>query len=70
VAVPGSLENGDGCYTVNIRVDGIRVHRVIGKESEGLTRQQAEDFIVTAKADARTGRLNLPKGRKPALTFE
>lgn len=37
------LQNGDGRYTVNIMVDGIRVHRVIGKESDGVTRKQAED---------------------------
>ena len=30
--------NGDGSYKVNIMVDGKRVHRVIGKESEGVTR--------------------------------
>ena len=35
------LTNGDGRYTVNIMVDGVRVHRVIGKESEGVTRKQA-----------------------------
>ena len=39
------LPNGDGKYTVNIMADGIRVHRVIGTESEGVTRKQAEDFI-------------------------
>jgi hypothetical protein len=36
------LPNGDGRHTVNIMVDGVRVHRVIGKESDGVTRQQAE----------------------------
>jgi len=61
--------NGDGRYTVNIMVDGQRVHRVIGRESEGVTRKQAEDFIGQVKTDARTGRLNLPKGRKTALGF-
>ena len=64
------LMNGDGRYTVNVRADGIRVHRVIGKESEGVTRQQAEDFITKAKTDARAGRLNLPKGRKTAFPFD
>lgn len=63
------LPNGDGRYTVNIMVDGIRVHRVIGKESEGVTRKQAEDFIEQSRADARKGRLNLPKGRKVVLGF-
>ena len=54
------LANGDGRYTVNIMVDGVRVHRVIGKESEGVTRKQAEDYIEQARTDARKGRLNLP----------
>lgn len=63
------LQNGDGRYTVNIMVDGIRVHRVIGKESEGVTRKQAEYFIGQSRTDARKGRLNLPKGRKVILGF-
>ncbi len=61
--------NGDGRYKVNIMVDGQRVHRVIGRESEGVTRKQAEDFIEQVKTDARKGRLNLPKGRKTILHF-
>lgn len=63
------LANGDGRYTINIMVDGQRVHRVIGKESEGVTRKQAEDLIETLRTDARQGRLNLPKGRNVALGF-
>lgn len=63
------LPNGDGRYTVNIMVDGVRVHRVIGKESEGVTRKQAEDFIEQSRTDARKGRLNLPKNRKIVLGF-
>jgi integrase len=63
------LPSGDGRYTVNIMVDGVRVHRVIGKESEGVTRKQAEDFIEQARTDARKGRLSLPKGRKVVLGF-
>jgi integrase len=64
------LSNGDGRFAVNIMVDGQRVHRVIGKESEGVTRLQAEDFIEKMKSDARHGRLNLPKGRKLAFGFK
>ena len=63
------LGSGDGRFVVNIMVDGQRVHRVIGLESGGTTRQQAEDFIQQAKTDARTGRLNLPKGRKVEQGF-
>lgn len=61
------LANGDGLFTVNIMVDGQRIHRTIGRESDGTTRMQAEEFIAKAKTDARAGRLNLPKGRKVGL---
>lgn len=36
------LGNGDVRYSVNIMVDGARIHRVIGRESEKTTRTQAE----------------------------
>ncbi|SIO11664.1 Site-specific recombinase XerD [Vannielia litorea] len=62
--------NGDGVYSVNIMVDRRRIHRVIGRESEGVTRQQAEDFIAQARTDARRQRLELPEGRKTPLSFE
>jgi len=61
--------NSDGVFTVNVMVDGQRIHRVIGRESDGTTRTQAEEFIEKARQDAKTGRLNLPTGRKLALTF-
>ena len=63
------LSNGDGVFTVNIMVDGQRIHRVIGRESDGTTRSQAEEFNDKSRQDAKTGRLNLPKGRKLAFTF-
>jgi hypothetical protein len=56
-------------FSVNIVVDAQRIHRVIGRESEGATRTQAEEFIEKARQDAKAGRLNLPKGRKTALGF-
>jgi integrase len=64
------LPNGDGRYSVNIMVDVQRIHRVVGKESEGVTRTQAEDYVEQVKTDARVGRLNLPKGRKVTLGFK
>ncbi|RNC71827.1 MAG: site-specific integrase [Desulfuromonadales bacterium] len=64
------LGNGDGVFTVNIMVDGQRIHRVIGRESDGTTRTQAEEFIEKVRRDAREDRLALPKGRKIALSFE
>jgi integrase len=64
------LANGDGVYTVNIMVDRQRIHRTIGKESDGVTRTQAEQFIEQTRTAAREDRLTLPKGRKVALSFE
>jgi integrase len=64
------LGNGDGRFAVNIMVDGQRVHRVIGRESEGVTRKQAEDYIEQIKTEARQVRLNLPKGRKTVFGFQ
>jgi hypothetical protein len=63
------LANGDTRYSVNIMVDGQRIHRVLGRESEGVTRSQAEEFIGKARSEAREGRLNLPAGRKLHLSF-
>ena len=63
------LKDGDFRYSVNIMVDGQRIHRVVGRQSEGVTRTQAEEFIAEARAKAREGRLSLPAGRKIKLTF-
>ncbi|MBM3520615.1 MAG: site-specific integrase, partial [Alphaproteobacteria bacterium] len=63
------LADGDVRYSVNVMVDGHRIHRVIGRESENVTRTQAEEFIAKARTDARENRLALPKGRKLHLTF-
>jgi integrase len=63
------LADGDLRYSVNIMVDGRRIHRVIGKESEGVTRTQCEEFIEGSRSEARAGRLSLPNGRKLALSF-
>lgn len=58
------LANGDVRYSINIMADGERIHRVIGRESEGVTRQQAEDAIEVWRTKAREQRLDLPTGRK------
>jgi integrase len=50
-------------------VDGQRLHRVVGKESENVTRSQCEELIAKLRTDAREGRLQLPTGRKTHLTF-
>jgi integrase len=61
--------SGDVRYSVNVMADGQRVHRVIGRESEGVTREQAERAIESIRTKAREGRLDLPKGRKLHRTF-
>ncbi len=61
--------NGDLRYNVNIMVDGQRIHRVIGRESEGTTREQAERAIEGFRTKSREGRLDLPTGRKIRRTF-
>ncbi|MGD0105292.1 MAG: site-specific integrase [Rhodopila sp.] len=63
------LGNGDGQFSVNVMVDGQRIHRNLGRESDGVTRTTAEEFISKVRHDARDGRLNLPKRRKVPLTL-
>ena len=63
------LENRDGKYSVCVTVDGQRIHRVIGYESDGTTRTQAEEFLSKTKTEAKEQRLNLPKGRKLPVSF-
>ena len=61
--------NGDVRYSVNIMVDRQRIHRVVGMESEGVTREQAERAVEAFRTKAREGRLDLPKGRKSHRLF-
>lgn len=61
------LKNGEGLFTINVMVDGQRIHRVVGRESDGSTRTQAEEFIAKVRSDAKNDRLSLPKGRKLAM---
>ena len=63
------LSKNDGVFKVNVMIDGQRIHRLIGKESDGTTRTQAEEYIEKVRRDARDDRLALPKGRKVALGF-
>lgn len=63
------MKDGDIRYSVNIMSDGQRVHRVIGRESEGVTREQAERAIESLRTKAREDRLDLPTGRKLHRTF-
>lgn len=58
------LADGDGLFSVNVMVDRRRIHRSVGRESDGTTRSTAEEFISKIRHEAREGRLNLPKRRK------
>ena len=42
--------NGDGRWSVNVMVARRRHHQVVGLESEGYTRTQAEDVVAALKA--------------------
>lgn len=63
------MGSGDVRYSVNIMADGVRIHRVIGRESEGVTREQAERAIESLRTKSREGRLDLPTGRKVHRLF-
>lgn len=64
------LPNGDGRFTIDLKVNKRRIHRTIGLESEGVTRQKVEEAIEQIKTEARHQRLNLPSNRKTAMTFK
>ena len=61
--------NSDVRYSINVMVDGQRIHRAVGRESEGVTREQAERFIEKLRTEAREGRLGLPPARKLHRSF-
>ena len=63
------MADGNVRYSVNVMVDRQRIHRVIGKESDGVTRSHCEAFIEKARTEAREGRLDLPRGRKTHRSF-
>jgi integrase len=64
------LPNGDGRFGIQLRIDGQKVNRVLGKESEGVTRGDAEALIERLKTESREHRLKLPKGRKLEMSFK
>lgn len=64
------LENGDGRFYVYGNANGNRFQRAVGKESQGITRQQAEEIFLKLMQDAKADRFNLPKGRKYEQSFQ
>ncbi|WP_421680799.1 tyrosine-type recombinase/integrase [Stenotrophomonas bentonitica] len=60
------LATGDGRWAINVMVNRRRHHQVIGLESEGYTRTQAEDVIATLKAGKRTAAHGVQGSRQTA----
>lgn len=56
--------HGDIRWAINVMVDGQRIHRVIGRERDGVTRSDVEKAIEGLRTKAREGRLDLPVRRK------
>lgn len=63
------MKNGDIRYSINIMVEGERIHRVLGRDSGRFTPERAADAIETYRTKARAGTLDLPTGRKHHRTF-
>lgn len=64
------LKNGDGRYSVYGKANGIRFNRIVGLESHGVTRSQAEEVLLKLMQDAKENRFSLPKGRKNEPLFQ
>src|SRR5260370_441369 len=62
--------NGDGLFSVNVMADGRRIHRVLGRESEGDTRTQAEQVIEKVRSEAGEGRLSLQSVRRTHVAVD
>lgn len=63
------LGAGDVRWSINVMVSGRRVHRVVGRDSEGVNRSDCEALIERVRTEERDGRLHLPTGRKTWRTF-
>ena len=64
------INNFDGMFSLSVRVDGLRIRRTVGKDSEGVTIKLVEQVMEKFKTEAREDRLNLPKGRKLHLRLD
>lgn len=61
------LTSGDGRWSVNVMINRVRHHQVVGTESEGFTRTQAEELIARLKASKRERAHGIRKAK--AVTF-
>lgn len=64
------IADGDTRWTVNVMISGRRVHRVIGKASEGVDWAACLAFVERVRTEERQERLSLPTGRKTWLSFK
>jgi hypothetical protein len=55
------LADGDLHFAINVMVNGRRIHRAIGKESEGVTRTRCEEIVEKERTAARADRFGLPR---------
>ena len=62
------LANGDGRWSVNVMVLRKRHHKIVGTESEGFTRTQAEELVSKIKASKRDRSHGIRKSR--AVSFK
>lgn len=62
------LAGGDGRWAVNVMVSRVRHHVVVGLESQGFTRTQADEVVAKLKASARERAHGVRKAR--AVTFK
>ena len=58
-----------GRYTISVMVDGRRIHRVVGKESEGVTRLEAEELIAKLRTDSEAGEVTFNQGSQAGFKF-
>lgn len=63
------MPNGDGRWSVNVMINRVRNHQVVGNESEGFTRTQAEELVARLKASKRE-RVHGIRKAKPATVRE
>ncbi|PZP62323.1 MAG: hypothetical protein DI597_05420 [Pseudoxanthomonas spadix] len=55
------LAGGDGRWSINVMINRKRHHQVVGNDSEGFTRTQAEELVARLKAGKRDRALGIRK---------
>jgi integrase len=63
------LPDGDGVFRINIMVNGVRIHRTLGRISDGVTPKRAWECAGELRSRALHDRLGLRKGRKTDMPF-